>query len=400
MRRLRFDRRRKPRGLKATQWLFTGLLLLAPATLNAVEVRITRPEFGVPVFGQVEVIAEIGSEDGIIDVEIFLDGISAGRLENPPYRWTLDVGDENVGHRFEVVARDATGEEARDVVITPAIQVDQEIEVELQQLYVTVTRGGDAAPDLDRGDFTVIDDGIRQQLVTFERGDVPLAALLLIDSSDSMRGERLRLALAGARSFVDGVARLDQAMLILFADSVVHSTPFSGSPQVLASGLDGVEAGGGTALCDHLYAAIKLLEDRQGRRVVILLSDGVDTTSVLEMPDLLWATQRSQALVYWLRLPLGERPDAISSAWRDGASHRRELERLEALVRRSGGRTVPLRNLGEATAAFTEILEELRGQYVLGYYPEPRRNDGRWRNVRVRAGPGVKIRAREGYIDY
>ncbi len=383
-------------------WLLVGLLALpAAAPLAAITVRITEPEFGVPVFGRVKVVAEVESEHQISRAELFLDGRAAGLLEGPPpYRWTLEVGEDNVGHRFEVMARDAAGEEAHDVVITPAIQVDQEIEVELQQLYVTVTRGGDAARDLERGDFTVNDDGVRQQLVTFERGDVPLAALLLVDSSDSMRGERLRLALAGARSFVDSMARLDQAMLLLFADTVVHRAPFTGFPGVLASGLDGARAGGGTALSDHLYAALKLLEDRQGRQVVILLSDGVDTTSVLEMSDVLWAARRSQALVYWLRLPLGERPGAISSAWRDGAGHHRELLSLEGLVRSSGGRIVPLASLGDATAAFTEILGELRGQYVLGYYPEPRRNDGHWRKVRVRAGAGVKVRAREGYVDF
>ena len=376
------------------------IALLVSAPLAAIEVRITQPQFEVPVFGRVEVIAEVDSEREIASVEVFLDGRLAGRLEGPaPYRFQLEVGEDNAGHRFEVVARDDTGEEARDVVITPAIQVDQEIEVELQQLYVTVTRGGEAVRDLERDDFSVVDDGRVQRLVTFERGDVPLAALLLVDSSDSMRGRRLRLALAGARSFADSMAPLDEAMLLLFADNAVHSTPFTGSPRVLASGLDSARAGGGTALADHLYAALKLLEVRQGRRVVILLSDGVDTASVLDMSDALWAARRSQALVYWLRLPLGERPGAISSSWRDGDGHRRELLALEELANASGGRVVPLAGLGETSTAFAEILDELRGQYVLGYYPAPRRDDGRWREVKVRAGTGVRVRAREGYVD-
>ena len=286
------------------------------------------------------------------------------------------------------------------MVITSTIQIDQEIEVELQQLYVTVTRGGSSVADLRREDFSVVDDGAPQELVTFERGDVPLAALLLVDSSDSMRGERLQVALAGARSFIDAMARLDQAALLLFSDHVIHSTPFTGFPQVLASGLEGVVAGGGTALSDHLYAGFKLLEARQGRRVVILLSDGVDTTSVLEMADVLWAARRSQALVYWLRLPMSQRPGAFSSSWRDARGHREEIERLEELVRQSGGRVVGLEGVTDTASAFGEILRELRGQYVLGYYPEPRRNDGAWRKVRVRAGPGLEVRAREGYVDY
>ncbi len=384
----------------ALRFVICLVALSASAPVLAIEVAIRKPAFGEPALGVIELIAEVSSPRGISSVEAFVDGRSAGRLEAPPFRWTLEVGEENVQHRFEVVAEDAAGETARDVVITAAIRVDQEIDVELQQLYVTVRRGGAAAHDLERGDFTVVDDGVEQELVTFERGDVPLVALILIDASDSMRGERLALALAGAESFVEQMARLDQAMLLLFADAVAHATPFTGFRQVLTSGLERATAGGGTALSDHLYAALKLLEGRQGRPVVILLSDGVDTTSVLDFDDVEWAARRSQALVYWLRLRLAERPGAFSSAWRDGAGHRRQLARLEELVRRSGGRTLKLGGVGDATPAFREILEELRGQVVLGYYPQPRRNDGRWRRVKVKAGPGVEVRAREGYVDY
>ncbi len=376
------------------------LALSTPAAHAAVEVSILQPEFGQAVFGAVDVVAEVTSEQPVRQVEVFIDGEFRGRLDQPPYRWTLEVGEANDRHRFEVVAEDTAGEQGRDVVITSTIRIDQEIEVELQQLYVTVTRDGASARDLRREDFSIVDDGVRQELVTFERGDVPLAALLLVDASDSMRGERLRVALAGARSFIDAMARLDQAALLLFADHVLHATPFTGFPQVLASGLAGVAAGGGTALADHLYAGFKLLEARQGRRVVILLSDGVDTTSVLEMADVLWAARRSQALVYWLRLPLAQRAGAFSSSWRDARGHREELERLEELVRQSGGRIVVLEGVGDTAEAFGEILRELRGQYVLGYYPEPRRNDGGWRKVRVRVGAGLDVRAREGYVDY
>ena len=378
-----------------------AVLTAAPAAaLAALDVTIVRPEFGEAVLGTVEVVAEVRSERAIRSVEVFVDGAFMGRLDQPPFHWTLEVGAASARHRIEVVATDIDGRQARDVVVTSTIVIDQEIEVELRQLYVTVTRNGEPAVDLSRQDFTLVDDGVQQELVTFERGDVPLAALLLVDASDSMRGERLRVALAGARSFIDAMARFDQASLLLFADRVVHQTPFTGFAQVLASGLDGVEAGGGTALCDHLYAALKLLEDRQGRRVVILLSDGVDTTSVLEMEDVLWAARRSRALVYWLRLPLAVRSGAFSSAWRDARGHARELDRLAELIARSGGRIVELRSVGDTATAFTDILRELREQYVLGYYPEPRRSDGRWRRVRVRAGSGLEVRAPEGYFDF
>ncbi|MEM7588245.1 MAG: VWA domain-containing protein [Acidobacteriota bacterium] len=379
-------------------FLAFGLLVL-PA--SALEVEIVSPEFGQAVMGRVEIVAEVTPEKAIRSVEVFVDGAFRGRLEQPPYRWSLELGEANERHRFEVVAEDTSGNQARDVVVTRTVWVDQEIEVELQQLYVTVTRADNGTVgDLERDDFTVLDEGVTQRLVTFERGDVPLTAVLLVDASDSMRGERLRLALAGARAFVDAMAGLDQASLLLFADHPVHLTPFTGFAQVLASGLHRVEAGGGTALCDHLYAAFKRLEPRQGRRVVLVLSDGIDTTSTLGIDDVQWAARRSQALVYWLRLPIPQRPGAFSSAWHSATAHRQQLAELEALVERSGGRVVPLERVEDATVAFTGILAELRGQYVLGYYPEPRRDDGSWRRVRVRVGTGLTVRARDGYVDF
>jgi Ca-activated chloride channel family protein len=288
---------------------------------------------------------------------------------------------------------------AQEVEGKADIQVDAAIEVELVPLYVTATRNGARLDSLQRADFSLFDDGEPQEIITFERGDVPLTATLLLDVSESMQGLQLEGALAGARAFVDAMRPLDQAMLLLFSDRVRRATPFTGFPEILRAGLQGVSATGGTAVNDHLFLALELLEARRGRRVVVLLSDGLDSASVLPMRDVLATARRSSALVYWLRLPLTA-GRSFSTAWRSAAEHRTEIETLERTVTRSGGQIVPLGRTSEALAAFEAILEELRGQYVLGYYPTVDRDDGSWRRVRVRVdAPDVELRYRDGYLD-
>lgn len=372
---------------------------LSPAAA-ALDLVVLKPAPGVPVLGPVEVEVEVLSDAAVESVEIRLDGGTVATLTEPPYRVQVDVGQAGAGHRFEIVARDATGASARRVVDTPAIRVDHELELPLQQLYVTVTRDGERVLDLPREAFTVRDDGEEQPLVTFEGGDVPLTALLLIDASRSMRGQRLVTALAGARAFLDRLASLDRAALWLFSDRLLHASPVTAFSEVLEAGLSQVRAEGGTALNDHLYLALRELSRHQGRRVVIVLSDGVDVASVLSMADVREAARRSDAMVYWIRTGRGSSSVAFRSAWRDVEGYRKELEAFEQLVATSGGRVVPLAGMDEAAAAFTSVLEEIRDQYVLGYYPSRKRGEGSWHRIQVRVGrPGLDVRVREGYLD-
>jgi len=377
--------------------------LLAALPAAAIDVFITNPKPQVGVFGEVEVVAEVLSSEPIARVTFLLDGRQIGVSTRPPWTQTVDVGQDNVPHTFEVVARDVSGAEARAAVVTRTIAVDLALDLELQQLYVTVTRGGRRVLDLPRESFTVLDEREPQELVTFEGGDVPLTAVLLLDTSISMRGDRLDAALEGANAFVRDMRQLDEASLMLFSDRLLHQTPFSRDPAVIAAGLGDVEAAGGTALNDFLFASLKRLEAEQGRRVVILLSDGTDIESVLSIEDVLWKARRSQTLVYWIRLREGSSGAIVArtSGWRDGAGHARELAGLGQLVEESGGRIVDIEQITDAKGAFRDILSELREQYVLGYYPSRNENDNSWHEVRVRVERGgVNVRTREGYVDF
>ncbi len=384
--------------------------ILTPPTLaqSSISVSLDSPDPFTPAHGLVRIESVVVAEEAIERVAFYVDGVVVGELEQPPYELLADVGEENREHRFQVVAYGASGATGSSSLTTPAFRVDEIVSITLQQLYVTVTSGDHRLTDLGRGDFAVYDQDTRQRIVTFARGDIPFTAAVLLDSSVSMEGDKLRSALAGAETFFRGMQKLDEGKLLVFSDRILHTTPFTTFQDVLTAGLSRVRARGGTALNDHLYLALKQLETRQGRRVVVLLSDGVDSHSVLSMSEVAEHARRSQALIYWLRLPYrkaagktGDELPSISSPWRDTEGYNREIELLRRTVTESGGRVELLSSLAEITPAFAGILAELREQYVLGFYPEHARHDGSWRrlNVRVRS-PGAEVRCREGYVDY
>ena len=216
-----------------------------------------------------------------------------------------------------------------------------------------------------------------------------------------MRGGRLGFALRGAREFMAGLGPEDEASVTLFSDRLLRRTPFSSDPEVVLESLAGVEAGGGTALSDQLYLALKLTERRLGRRVLLLLSDGIDSHSAVTMRDVAWVARRSRSMIYWVRTGGGDAGKSRYSAWKSPDDYRRDTVLLERLVAESGGRVMPLERIEDAESILREIVQELKGQFVLGYYPSARRKDGSWHKGTVRIKEvGGGVRARPGYLDF
>lgn len=389
--------------------LVLGLSLLAALPVGAQDIWVTivEPRDGDFVIGELDIVVEVVSRADIVEIEFQLDGRPIGTLSMEPYRMPVDLGEKNVPHHFSVVAVDVDGNRASHSVNTRPMPISADYEVELQQLYVSVTRGGERVLDVDQEQFTVNDEGIPQDLVTFARGDIPFTAVLLIDASASMFGKKIESAVAGAASFIHGMKELDQAQVMVFSDQLLSATPITDARQVLTAGLSSTEARGGTALQDHLFVALELIAQRQGRRVLILLSDGVDTHSVVSMPHVFEVARKSNVLVYWIRISAGNDgrvPDGgvnMTSAWKDAVQYHEQLDLLTQVVDESGGRILEVGAPDEIRPVFIDILKELREQYVLGFYPNDRQNDGRWHKIRVDVvADGVDVRAPRGYVDH
>ena len=376
-----------------------GGLFLAAAAFSQVAVRIQSPRADQPVFGPTQVEVGVRSGEPVERVEVFVNGKLMGTSKNPPYRFNVDLGEENVRREFRAVVHTSTGAVGADTVVTVPVQVNDEMNLKLRALFVSVIRGGRSNLELGEKDFEVLDNGVPQQVVTFGRDELPLTAVLLLDTSESMQGDRLEAVRRGAKAFLDGMKPADEAMLALFSDRLLRFTPFLSDKKALDASIAGTPAAGGTAVNDFLYLSLKLLDARQGQRVVVLFSDGSDVHSVLPASDVLWKARAGQSLIYWIQL--GGKHQSFTSAWRDYQGNDREYATLEKAVHESGGRTLPIERLEDLEGAFRSILQELRQQYALGYYATTSKGDGSWHKVAVHVkGFSGRVRTREGYADY
>lgn len=376
-------------------------LAAPPAAHAAVAVKIVTPAPDQPVFGQVAFEVQAGGTEAIDRIELLVDGKTVGTLRRPPYRMTVDVGEDNREREFRAVVHGVSGELSEARVVTLPVRIDDQMSLRLQQLFVTVSQGNARTLDLTAQNFHIVDNGAEQTIVTFDKGELPITAVLLLDSSESMRGELLAAAESGARAFIGGMRPLDEAMLALFSDQLLRVTNFTSDHSVLEAALTGVEARGGTAVDDFLYMSLKMLEGRQGRRVVVLLSDGSDVNSVLSMADVLRKAKASQSLIYWLQLDGGDKHKSYTSSWRGHAENDKDYRQLERAVDESGGRVQRIERTSDIEGVFRGIMQELREQYAIGYYPSNVKNDGSWHAVKVNVDQGgCRVRAASGYVDF
>jgi Ca-activated chloride channel family protein len=386
-----------------------GLLLVAlglaawPAATQTPEplLYFVSPPIGRPAIGDTRLEVAFSGANDIVGVVFLVDGREVGRRDAAPWALEVALPEENIPHRLEAVAIAGGREVGRAVLDTPTYRIDDVSEVSLRQLYVSVTKGGEPEIDLARAAFRIRDDGRAERIVTFEGGDAALTMALLLDTSWSMVGAQLGAALAGIDAALARLGALDEALVVTFDDLQRHEARFDGADhQTAGTALEDAMAGGGTALNDALYTAIRQLDARLGRRVVVLLSDGVDVHSALRGAEVRWAQGASDAMVYWIRIAGTEARRPHRSVWRPVDEHERERSDLVALVEESGGRVVEIRRVAEIAAAFDNIFDELRSQYVLGYYPSVDRDDGKWHEIKVEVSvAGTSVRTRKGYYD-
>ena len=387
-----------PHGL-GTQVGPRGSLLVVRKPPTPIWVTVRSPTPADAVFGEIDYAVDIGSSEEIDRVEFLVNGEVVATREDAPYHVRIDVGEENIDRDFTVRAYGEWGASGSASTSTRRIEFLDEFDVSLRQIFVTVVRPASQPKiDLRREDFRIFDNRTEQKLVTFERGDVPITAVLLLDASQSMQGPNLDAALDGSKAFLGLMNPLDEAMVMLFSDRSLAATRFSNERRPLLARLSNTQATGGTALNDHLYASLRLLDQRQGRRVAVLLSDGADVVSALRMEDVLWKVQRTDALIYWIRLQ-NQDEDSFASAWRDFEANAREWEGRKQAVAESGGRIETLSGIEDIDQAFEGIMTELREQYVLGYYPDTSEEQDGYHDIRIAVSqPGLKLRYRGGYF--
>lgn len=269
------------------------------------------------------------------------------------------------------------------------------VKVNLVRLLVSVRdKAGAPMTNLNKTDFRVFDSEAAQDIAVFERNtSLPLSVAIMVDTSGSTQIE--------LHNEVDSVLRFiptllsagnpsDTFALFSFNWRTNMELDFCRNQHRAERVLHALRGEGGTSLYDAIYLASDALADREGRHVVVVVTDGGDTTSYKRYGDALKAAQRADAVVY----PIIVVPIANDAGRNTGGEHA-----LATLAESTGGRIFYPAGFEELDAALTDILQALRTQYLLGFYPKNVREEPNlFHTVKVEVNnPWLKVTARNGY---
>lgn len=297
------------------------------------------------------------------------------------------------------------------------------VETNLTNIFFTAADGNKRfVSNLKKEDIRILEDGQPQDIFTFQQNvDLPLSIAILIDTSQSEE-RTLPDEKAAARSFLEAVMRVnqDEAAIVSFTGEVTLEQGFTGSLDRLRRAIDRVEfippsgyIGGGvvvagtppisdtnqilagsTALWDAVWATSnELLSDSADntRRAIILLTDGVDTTSQVKMHDAIERAQKADALIYAI---------GIGDSYQGGV----DTGSLKKIAEKTGGRAYFPSSESELRAAFAQIQRELREQYLVAYSPSNKARDGSYRRIQIEVvnpelrSQKLKLNYRPGYF--
>lgn len=268
-------------------------------------------------------------------------------------------------------------------------------DVRLVRLLTTVKDpSGNLVGDLSKDDFKITDNGVAQEITVFERTtSQPLSVSVMVDTSAST-ATHLKNEIDSVHRFLralfQGGNTSDRAALYSFSWQVVLEMGFTRNLSRLESALRRLTSTGGTAVYDAMQLASRNIEDRDGRHVIVLVTDGGDTVSSVKFGDALEAAQRANAVIY----PILIVPITNGAGRNTGGEHA-----LQTFAAETGGKVFAAAVGAQLDKAFDDILRDLRSQYLLGYYPKniPYSKD-RFHRVKVETSrPGLRISTRSGY---
>jgi VWFA-related protein len=363
------------------------------------------------------------------------------------------------------------------VTLTARAQ-DQEETIKLKTDLVSLTasvsdHSGRPIRTLKASDFTVYEDGVRQRIEHFAATQEPFSLLLLLDISGSTHDD-IELMKRAARNFLAELRFDDRVGVIVFSRDVEMISEFTDPRAKVIAAIEQIATtpGGpvdqiklppemrdqvqlpsntasrfsnatGTSFYDALYLALEEspLKKIEGRKAIVCMSDGVDSTSMKNYRQLAPLVERSEASLYFLELDTEEAtlegllkdrsdPDYLNFSPTQLARYFDQMDKdspdrfrprgtlspllireinaglyeiaqrdISDMATRSGGRGYPVKTLADLNGVYKQIADDLRSQYSLSYYPANRNHDGGWRQIRVEVKqPGVTVRSRSGYL--
>ena len=256
-------------------------------------------------------------------------------------------------------------------------------------IYATVIdASGRLVPDLDRDNFTVTDDGKPVELTQFSNATQPFTVVVMLDTSASMTAN-LELLNRAAEQFLMRLLPVDRAQVGAFNDKIQLSGRFTNDRDELIGALDDLQFGNPTRLNDALATSLDALERIEGRRVVLVFTDGEDTSSKLGFRTVLDRARDEEVMVYAI---------GLESEFFNGqrVQRSRPSRDLRKIADETGGGYFELKKTDQLAPTFTRVAQELRSQYLLGFAPAAL--DGKVHRLDVRSRAGTTVRARKSYL--
>lgn len=256
-------------------------------------------------------------------------------------------------------------------------------------LYTTVTESGRLVPGLVKEDFEVLDNEKPQNLSVFSNEVLPITVVVMLDTSGSMTAN-IGMLKAGAEQFFLRLLKDDRAALGDFNDKIQMVSPMTGDRDDLISALQSIDFGYPTRLYDAIAQGLDELKGVEGRKIVLVFTDGDDTASRTRFGTVLDRAQMEEVMVYAIGL---QGDDYV------GGQHVRTRpdRSLRKLAEETGGGYFELTKTDQLTSTFTRVAQELHSQYLLGFNADARDNKTHKLEVRVKR-PGMTARARRSYI--
>jgi VWFA-related protein len=246
---------------------------------------------------------------------------------------------------------------------------------------VLVTDGRHPVAGLTAADFELRDNGVLQTIDIVDTSDIPVNAVLALDTSSSTAGQRQKDLVAASEALLDGLKKDDRAALTTFSHVMAPGIGLTSDLGEIRAALRRIEPDGETAIMDGAYVALTATLAQTGRSLVVVCTDGYDTSSWLQPGEVLESAKRSNAVIY-----------AVTAA------KARRRSPLQDLTDATGGQMLEVTSSADLRGAFQRILQDFRSRYILAYSPQGVSVEGFHRlEVRVKRR-GLTVKARPGYV--
>lgn len=311
--------------------------------------------------------------------------------EWPRAPYAVDLADTALANvpflRASVV--DSTNYEASDLLFLNGATVNEELEVNLVELPVSVLDGtGAPITGLVKADFRVLENGKPQKVTNFDAAsNVPISVGLLVDHSGSMK-ERMEATRTAAAEFLKHIIKpTDRAFVAGFSFDAKKDAPFVSNASALQRQVDAIPAAdGGTSLYDAIVTALYRFRTLQGRKALIILTDGEDTTSRVAYDDMLSYARSARVPLYFVGIGLG-----ITDI--GGRS------KMNALAAETGGVAYFIGNVKHLQETYAQLEKDLRTQYLVAYETQSSKTDRAYRTLQVEVDkPGAHVRTIRGFL--